>query len=129
MLTAVRAGLAYFLAVFAIGFGLGAIRVGFVMPWVGALAAVAIELPIMLGLSWLVCGAIVQRLVVARAVPVRLMMGATALALLLSAELALSVLLFGRTPAEHWAHYGEVAEQLGLAGQLGFAALPLWRRG
>jgi hypothetical protein len=52
-------------------------------------------------------------------------MGGLALALLLVAELVLSVSLFGRTLATHLATYLEPAGYLGLLGQFVFAAFPL----
>ena len=126
MSNALRAGVVYFLAVFAIGFVLGAIRVTFVIPRIGALAAVCIEVPVMLALAWLVCAAIVRRFAVPPTVAARLAMGGIAFALLMLAELALAVLLFGRTPAQHWGRYHGLAEQVGLAGQVAFALFPLW---
>lgn len=46
--------LAYFGLVFAIGFGLGAVRMFWLAPQVGALMAGVIELPVILFASWLV---------------------------------------------------------------------------
>jgi hypothetical protein len=126
MSNALRAGTAYFLAVFAIGFVLGAIRVTLVIPRIGALAAVCIEAPVMLALAWPVCDAAVRRFAVPPAVSARLAMGGFAFALLMIAELALAVLLFGRSPAQHWGSYRGLAEQVGLAGQVAFALFPLW---
>ena len=51
-------------------------------------------------------------------------MGAVALALTLTAEMALSVLLLGRTPAEHLAAYARAAGYIGLAAQIVFALIP-----
>ncbi len=128
MRQAIRAGLLYFLVVFAVGFALGAARVTWLVPQIGALAAVACELPLMLGAAWLLCGAVLRRCAVPSGLVPRLVMGGVAFVLLILAELALAVWGFGRTPAAFLAGYAGAAEQLGLAGQFGFAALPAWRR-
>lgn len=125
--TAIRAGAAYFGIVFAIGFVLGTIRVMLIIPRVGELAAVCIEAPVLLSLSWWTCVMLVRRLGVPRATADRLTMGIFAFVLLMLAELALSTLLFGRTPSEHWATYSGLAVRVGLAAQLLFAALPFWQ--
>jgi hypothetical protein len=122
----VWAGSLYFLAVFAIGFLLGTIRTlaleaGF---GVGRLMAVVIELPIMLGASWLVAGFLVRRLAVGDGLGPRLAMGGGAFLLLMAAEAALSVVLMGRALAAHvWLH-GEASHALGLLGQVCFALIP-----
>ena len=126
MSTAVAAGGRYFLAVFAIGFALGTLRVLFVAPRLGESTAVLLELPLMLAAAWLVCGHLLRR----RPLPClgeRALMGATAFALLMLAEAALSLLLFDRSLAEHLALYAETPQLLGLAGQVLFGLFPLVR--
>jgi hypothetical protein len=55
--------------------------------------------------------------------------------LLMLAEVALSIALFGRTLADHLALYADADHQLGLAGQIAFALIPWvqvhhpWREG
>ena len=51
-------------------------------------------------------------------------MGAVAFALMMSGEAGISMLLAGRGLAEHFALYAQLPHQVGLAGQLAFAALP-----
>jgi hypothetical protein len=123
----VRAGLAYFAVVFAVGFALGTLRTLVVVPAVGETAAVLLELPLMLAASWIASGWIVDRFAVPATVGARFATGAFAFALLMLAELALSVFLAGRTPAGHLALYALVPHQLGLAGQIAFALFPLAR--
>jgi hypothetical protein len=125
MATALRAGIAYFLIVFAIGFVLGTVRVLVVAPQFGATHAVLIELPIMLTASWIACAWLVRRFKVAGEFGARLVMGAFALALLMAGELAVSLFAFGRTVEEHFTVYGTLDAQLGLAAQLLFAAFLL----
>jgi hypothetical protein len=125
MTASIRAGLVYFLLVFGCGFVLGTLRVTLIIPRIGELAAVALEVPILLTLSWLICRRLIRRFDVPAVTGPRLAMGAFAFALLMLAELTLSVLLAGRTPAQHWALYRDLAHQVGLVAQIGFAAMPL----
>lgn len=128
MAASLRAGVAYFALVFAIGFVLGAIRVAVVIPRFGDTNAVLIELPIMLALSWMACAWLVRRFAVPPRTAERLTMGALAFALLMLGELSVSVFGFGRTVAEHFATYQSAGAQLGLAGQLAFALFPWLQR-
>lgn len=125
MPVALPAGAAYFAIVFAIGFVLGTIRVMFIVPRFGEANAVLIELPVMLALSWISCAAIVRNFAVPPALVARLVVGAAAFALLMLAELGVSVFGFGRTVAEHVAAYEAASAQLGLAGQIAFALFPV----
>ncbi len=123
--TAIRAGVAYFAVVFAAGFVLGTIRTLLLVPHIGPLAAVLVELPLMLAIAWLVCRWLVQRLAVGCAWTERLLMGVVAFVLLLAAELALALALFGGTVAGFLAALGTPEGAAGLAGQVVFAAMPL----
>ncbi|MDQ7010342.1 MAG: hypothetical protein Q9M29_00840, partial [Mariprofundaceae bacterium] len=58
---ALQAGIAYFAMVFAAGFMLGIVRVMLLAPNVGETLAVAIELPIMLAVSWISCSMLIDR--------------------------------------------------------------------
>lgn len=126
MIAALRLGLLYFAAVFALGFVLGTFRTLVLIPVLGEIGAVMVELPVILTAAWMICGRILRgrRLTLADAA----VMGAAAFALLMLAEAGLSLWLGGRTPAEHLALYAETAHLIGLAGQLAFAAFPLLRR-
>ena len=125
---ALSAGTVYFVAVFAAGFLLGVLRTLILLPLLGPLWAVLAELPIILGLAWLVCAKIMRRwrLPVGAAVA----MGAVAFSLLMLAEAGISVQLAGRSLAEHVSLYSQLPHQLGLLGQMAFAAFPwaqAWR--
>jgi hypothetical protein len=122
------AGVVYFAVVFSAGFALGLIRSLLLVPRIGSTAAVGIELPIMLALSWFVCGWTIERFSVPGAWSIRIAMGAVSFALLMAAEFILSRCMFGRPLAAHFATYGTWAGILGLAGQIAFALLPLLRR-
>jgi hypothetical protein len=97
MRSAVGAAGAYFAVVFAAGFIAGSIRVLIVAPRLGRLGAVIIELPAMLAISWLICGWAVWRFGVPARLGARAVMGAIAFALLMLAELSVSVVVFGRS--------------------------------
>ncbi|GGK32768.1 hypothetical protein [Salinarimonas ramus] len=122
---ALLAGCAYFALVFAAGFALGVVRSLFLAPALGHVGAVLVELPVILAVAWLAARWTVRRLAVPSALGMRAAMGALAFALLMVAELTLSVHLLGRTPGQHWAAYATLPAQLGLAGQVAFAAMPL----
>ncbi len=126
--TAIRAGLAYFLIVFAFGFVLGTIRTLFLVPRLGPVAAVALELPFLLLFAWVASRRLVTAFGIGTSIMPRAVMGDTALLLVLFAEFALAVLLFGRTPGEFLSSYRNPDVLLGLCGQLLFAALPVIQR-
>jgi hypothetical protein len=121
-MTALTLGLRYFAGVFAAGFLLGTIRTLWLAPALGEVPAVAVELPIMLGISWWWCRRLLTRRALAMAA--RAVMGGTAFLWLMLAELGLS-LAFGRTAEQYLAGLLAPAGLLGLAGQVGFAALPM----
>lgn len=121
-----RAAASYWAAVFALGFVLGTVRVLWIAPALGLLPATALELPVMLGASWLAAGWLVRRFGLAPGGEA-LAAGALAFALLMAAECALAGVLSGQSPAQWLAGLAEPHAALGLAGQVVFALLP-WRR-
>lgn len=121
----VKAAFAYTLPVFACAFVIGAIRVMLVAPATGPLLAVALEVPLVLALSWLVAGRVLRRWPLAGSQ--RHAMAALAFALLMLLELATAV-AFGQTPVQFLTAMATPAGALGLAGQIGFALIPLVRQ-
>jgi len=115
-------GTAYVTAVFAAGFVLGVLRTLVLVPLLGEMAAVLVELPVILAVAWLVCARILRRWPLSPAAAVG--MGAIAFLLLMGAEASLSTLLASRSLAEHLALYAQLPHQVGLAGQLAFAVIP-----
>jgi len=104
---------------------------GWLAPRLGETAAVSLETPVMLAASWFVSRWCVDRLAVPRAVPARPVMGAVAFAMLMLAEIGVSVLAFGRSTTEHLASYASVPGAIGLLAQVVFATFPVvqvWRR-
>ena len=122
------AAFAYFAMVFACAFVLGAVRTLIVAPRIGPTAAVLLEAPIVLAISWVAAGWTTRRLAVPRRTRPRLAMGAVAFLLLMAVEASVSIFAFGRTPGEYLAGFGGVAGVIGLVAQLGFAAAPMLRR-
>jgi hypothetical protein len=119
----IKTGVLYFAFVFTVAFAIGILRTVFVAPVVGALAAVLIELPIVIAASWAAARLLLKQMpfvAVRRAV-----IGATAFILLMVTECALAALLFDRTPTK-WANdLMTPPGLLGLGGQIVFAIMPL----
>lgn len=125
---ALASGAVYFAAVFALGFVLGVVRTLALAPRIGELAAVAVELPLILAASWWICGRTIRSLGVSGSSSERIAMGATAFALLMTAEAALAMLVLGRSPSAYFEALSGRAGLLGLLGQLAFAAFPIIQR-
>jgi len=115
----------YFAVVFAAAFALGALRVTVVVPRLGTLMAVLIEVPIVLGVSWLVCRQVVHWFGIPNEWLPRLRMGALAFLFLMIAEPAIAILGFGRSLTQYAAEFSSTAGLIGLLGQIAFALIPL----
>ena len=115
----------YFAAVFAFAFGFGVVRTLWLAPAIGALAAVACEVPLVLALSWLIAARLMQRFSITQTASA-LALGGFAFALLMLSELALAQVLRGQSPAAWLAAMRSPAGALGLVGQIGFALMPWW---
>ena len=122
------AGLAYWAVVFALGFVLGTVRVTWVIPAVGLMPATLLELPIILGASWLAAGWLVRRFAIVGSGEA-LAVGALAFAILMVAECALAGMLAGQSPAQWLAGLRQPHALVGLSGQVVFALMPWWRTG
>lgn len=122
---AATAAFIYFAAIFAAGFALGVVRYIFLEPRFGELAAVAIELPFMLGLSWIICARLIFFFRIARSIAARALMGGGAFLLLISTEIALATLAFEKSISEIMADWSTPAGALGLLGQAIFGLMPL----
>jgi len=125
----VRAGLIYFALTFGAGFALGSLRILLLVPRVGARAAELLELPVMIGISWLAARWVTGRLAVPPRPAPRLAMGAIAGALLLAAEFALVLPLRGLTLDEYFATRDPVAGAAYYAAVLLLVVMPLMVRG
>lgn len=123
-MSAVKAGIAYVLIVFAAGFALGAIRVTFIAPQTGPLVAVLIELPFMLLASWFMAKWVLVTFQVPATIFARALMGLVAFALLMVIE-ALFGTAFGRSLESQLNELLTPAGMAGLTGQILFGLMPL----
>lgn len=126
MKPALKAATVFFLALFALGFVLGTIRVVFVAPRLGPLGATFAELPLMLIAAYYTCRWSVQYWQVRRAIAIRWAMVGWFLTLLMTGEMLLGSALFARTTTEQWAALTTPAGLLGMSAQLIAALLPLF---
>ncbi len=118
------AAASYFAVTFAVAFILGALRQTVVAPRLGALAAVAIEVPLILGVSWVAAGWAVRRFAVPAGLAPRLAMGGIAFGLLQVSEFGFAAAL-GTPPEAYAAAFFTAPGALGLAAQVAFALMPL----
>jgi hypothetical protein len=125
MLNGIKAAAFYYTVVFAAGFVFGMLRVLVLAPQVGERLAVLLELPFMLTISWFACRWLIDRFSVPAALVPRLAMGIVAFALLMAAEIGISVFGLGRTLAQHLESLLTGASLLGLTGQIVFALFPV----
>jgi hypothetical protein len=127
---AIKSGAVYFAVVFLLGFALGSVRTVLIAPRLGETLAVVLETPVMLAVSWFVAAWCVGRFETPPTALARLAMGGVAFALLMAAELGVSLAVFHRSGSQHLAGYRSVSGAAGLAAQVAFAAIPLaltWR--
>jgi len=124
-----QGGLLYFALVFGTGFLMGAARVAFVAPQLGARRAELIELPIMVLVTVFAARWIIRRLAIPAALPSRLGMGGVGLALMLVAEFGLVLWLRGLTIREYWATRDPISATAYYAALVLFAIMPAvaWR--
>lgn len=118
-----RAALAYWGMIFALGFILGTIRVLWGAEALGETNFILIEVPLLLTASWFAARwqAKRHRLRIGAAAS----MGALACALLILAELALATTLGGQTPGEWFAALWAAPHLYGTLGQVAFGAMPV----
>lgn len=110
---------------FALGFLLGTIRVIFVAPRIGELAATIMEVPVMLVAAYFACRWAIRRWQVPPAIAARVAMVPWFLSLLFVFEALLGLALFGRSVSEQWAAFRTPAGLVGLSAQIIASLLPL----
>jgi hypothetical protein len=121
-----RAAIAYWAVVFALGVVLGTLRTLWLAPAIGLVPATLAELPLMLAASWWASGWLVRRFAITTP-DAGLAMGGIAFALLMAAELALAAMLMEQSADEWLGGFAALHAQIGLAGQMAFALMPWWR--
>jgi hypothetical protein len=122
-----RGAAAYFGIVFSVGFVLGSVRVPFLVPRFGERVAELAEMPLMFAAIFLAAGFVVKRSDRAMGSIGWALAGCLALALLVTAELVLAVVLAGRGVGEYLASRDPVSGAVYLGMLLVFAAMP-WLR-
>jgi hypothetical protein len=125
MIRALQAGAIYFGLVFAAGFLLGAARVLLIVPWLGARTAELFELPIMLLAVYFAARWVTRRYAVPYVTAQRLVIGLSALALLLLFEFTLVLRLRGMTIDDYRESFDPVAGTAYWIAQGLFAVMPL----
>jgi hypothetical protein len=114
----------YFALTFAAGFVLGTFRTLVLAPHVGDIAAVLIECPIILSVSFLVARWVLRHHAPGASAGRRLVIGLIAFAMLMVAELMMA-LIGGVGPQEYAASLFRTAGAIGLGAQTLFAFIPL----
>lgn len=123
---AIGAAFAYFAIVFAVGFALGVLRVGWLVPALGTRWAELLELPLMVAASAFAARWACARLRVPPDPRTRLVMGATALAILLAVEFSMVLALRGQTIAGNLASRDPVSGTAYALALLAFGLFPWW---
>jgi small-conductance mechanosensitive channel len=114
--------ISYFVTVFAFAFAMGVARTLVIAPLMGATAAVLLEVPILLAASWVIARRLLRNRELT--LPQRIAVGTIAFVLTMASEVALSALMRGQSAGEWAANVATPLGLVGLAGQLGFAAIP-----
>jgi len=116
-------GLLYFTLIFTLAFATGVVRTLFIAPLLGPLAAISLEVPVLLAASWFVA----RRLLRGRSFSLarRASIGALAFALTMISEAVLAHFMRGQGISEWAAAVATPLGLVGLAAQLGFAGMPV----
>jgi hypothetical protein len=126
MKRALTAATAYFLALFALGFILGTVRVTIMIPRFGVLASTIAEVPLMITAGYFICRWTIHNWQVSRASALRWAMAIWFLLMLIAFETLLGALLFGRSTSEQWATLATPAGIIGMSAQVIAALFPLY---
>ena len=127
MTAMIRASFLYFVLVMGAGFLLGSVRVLFVVPHLGERWAELAEMPIMAIVIFVAAGYILRRYPEVQTRGRALVVGFTALALSVSAELALAVVLQSQSLAEYLASRDKISGSVYLVMLVAFALMPRLR--
>jgi len=121
-----KAGVLYFVLVFAAGFVLGTIRTLWAVPRLGVRTAELIEAPIMFGVSILAARWVVRHVQVLPLRSRRLAMGCIALGLMLVAEFTLGLWIRGTTIRGYFAARDPVSGTVYFMTLGAFAVIPIF---
>ncbi len=120
-----KAGVLYFILVFAAGFVLGTVRILWLAPHFGTRYAELMEAPIMLAVIIFAARWVVRRVVTSTAAPRLLAVGFIALGLLLATEFSVVLWLQGLTIESYLARRDPIAGTVYLIMLGVFALMPL----
>lgn len=123
MIEACIMGLRYYAIVFGLAFAAGIVRTVFVAPRFGATAAVLLEVPIIVAVSWIVARRLLSSL--SYTLPQRAVIGATAFMLIMASEVVLAGILRGQSVFRWATDVVTPLGLIGLAGQIAFAIAPI----
>ena len=123
----IRASFLYFALVMGAGFLLGSVRVLFVVPHLGERWAELAEMPIMAIVIFVAAGYILRRYPEVQTRGRALVVGFTALALSVSAELVLAVVLQSQSLSEYLASRDKISGSVYLVMLVAFALMPRLR--
>lgn len=121
-----KAGVLYFVLVFAAGFMLGAIRSLWVVPRLGVRTAELMEAPIMFGVSILAARWVVRHVGIPPLWPRRLALGGIALGLMLLVEFTLVLWIRGLTTRGYLETRDPVSGAVYFATLGAFAVIPIF---
>ena len=127
MTSMIRASFLYFALVMGAGFLLGSVRVLFVVPHLGERWAELAEMPIMAMVIVVAAGYILRRYPEVQTRGRALVVGFTALALSVSAELVLAVVLQSQSLSEYLASRDKISGSVYLVMLVAFALMPRLR--
>ncbi|PKL18522.1 MAG: hypothetical protein CVV49_05410 [Spirochaetae bacterium HGW-Spirochaetae-5] len=120
-----KSGLIYFLGIFALGFFLGTIRTIFLVPRIGILAGVILEVPIMLTVSWFFCKNLIIRFNIAKESADLLLFGGSAFVMLMATEFFFSVFIFKQGASYFFSNLLTLHGLVGFFAQIVFGIIPL----
>lgn len=123
MTTAFFLGLIYFGMVFSLAFAMGVARALIIAPKLGAVAAVLLEVPIIVAASWVIARRLLQHR--SLSLSQRALMGVVAFTLTMVSEAVLSALIRGQSVVDWGADVVTPLGLIGLAGQVAFAVIPI----
>jgi hypothetical protein len=123
-----KAALAYLTIVFSAASLLGTLRVLVLVSRLGEMRAVLLELPVVLGISWVTSRWAMHRYAIPDAFNSRIAVGGSAFTLLMVLEFIFSILVFKQNSATFFAAYLTPPGATGLLGQIGFALIPILQR-
>jgi len=118
-----RAAVFYLLAGFGMGFVLGPVRELLLVPMMGRVFALFVELPLLLGFCWWIAPRIIRRCAIAPG-EARLRMGFAALSMLLVLEFVLGVAVRGWDLQSWVADFATIPGLVTLLGYVIFALIP-----